>query len=73
MKKPKLKNIVDGAVLRAREIPDNYIFMYLDEKDVTLVISVNNYLAVWIVTCPNSTWAQCDCPMGMRGNITNIR
>ena len=69
VKNRKLEGIVAGAVLRTREIPDNYVFMYPDEKDVALVISVNNYPAVWTVTCPNSTWAQCDCPMGMRGNI----
>jgi hypothetical protein len=69
VKNRKPEGIVVGAVLRTREIPDNYVFMYPDEKDVTLVISVNNYPAVWTVTCPNSTWAQCDCPMGMRGNI----
>ena len=69
VKNRKLEGIVAGVVLRAREIPDNYVFMYPDEKDVALVISVNNYPAVWTVTCPNSTWAQCDYPMGMRGNI----
>ena len=36
---------------------------------MALVISVNNYPAFWTVTCPNSTWAQYDCPLGMRGNI----
>ena len=69
VKNRKLEEIVIGVVLRAREIFDNYVFMYLEEKDVPLVISVNNYPAVWTVTCPSSTWAQCDCPMGMRGNI----
>ena len=43
--------------------------MYPEEKDVTLVISADNYPTVWTVTCPSSTWAQCDCHMGMRGNI----
>ena len=56
VKNRKSEGIVAGAVLRAREIHDNYVFMYPDEKDVTLVISVNNYLAVWTVTCSNSTW-----------------
>ena len=36
MKNRKFKGIVAGAVLRAREIPDNYIFIYPDEKDVAL-------------------------------------
>ena len=69
VKNRKLEEIVIGVVLRAREIFDNYVFMYLEEKDVPLVISVNNYPAVWTVICPSSTWAECDCPMGMRGNI----
>ena len=69
VKNRKLEGIVVAAVRRAREIFHNYVFMYLEEKGVTLVISVNNYPAVWTATCPNCTWAQCDCPMGMRGNI----
>jgi hypothetical protein len=52
----KLEGIVSRAVLRARAISDNYVFMYPEEKDVMLVISVNNYLTVWTVICPNSTW-----------------
>ena len=69
VKNQKLEGIVVGAVMRARDIFDKYVFMYHEEKDVALVISVNNYPSFWTVTCPNSTWAQCDCPMGMRGNI----
>ena len=65
----KLEEFVIGVVLRACEIFDNYVFMYPKEKDVALVISVNNCPAIWTVTCPSSTWTQCDCPMGMRGNI----
>ena len=55
VKNRKLEGIVVGVVLRARKILDNYVFMYLEEKDVALVKSVNNYPAIWIVTCPNST------------------
>ena len=68
VKNRKLEEIVIGVVLRACEISDNYFFMYLEEKDVALVISVNNYPAVWIVICPISTWAQCDCPMRIQEN-----
>ena len=57
VKNRKLEGIIVGAVLRAREILDNYVFMYPDKKDVTLIISVNNYSAVWTMTCLNSTWA----------------
>ena len=53
----KLEGIVARGVLKAHEILDNYIFMYYNEKNVTLVISINNYPAVWTVICPNSTWA----------------
>ena len=57
VKNRKVEGIVAGAVLRAREIPDNYVFRYPEEKDVALVICVNNYSTIWIVTCPNSIWA----------------
>ena len=69
IKNRKAEGIVAGAVLRAREIPDEYVSIYPDDRDIALVLSVNNYPNVWIVTCPNSIWAQCNCPMGMRGNI----
>lgn len=69
IKNRKAEGIVAGAVLRAREIPDDYVSIYPEDKDIALVLSINNYPAVWTVTCPDSIWAQCDCPMGMRGNI----
>ena len=69
IKNRKAEGIVAGAVLRAREIPDEYVSIYPDDRDIALVLSVNNYPNVWIVTCPNSIWAQCNCPLAMRGNI----
>ena len=69
IKNRKAEGIVVGAVLRARDIPDDYVSIYLDGEDIALVVSVNNYPAVWTVTCPDSIWIQCDCPMEMRGNI----
>ena len=69
IKNRKAEGIVAGAVLRAREIPDEYVSIYPDDRDIALVLSVNNYPNVWTVTCPNSIWAQCNCPMAMRGNI----
>jgi hypothetical protein len=53
------EGIVAGAVLRARQILDDYVSIYPEDKDIALVMSVNNYPVVWTVTCP----------MGMRGNI----
>ena len=69
IKNRKAEGIVAGAVLRAREIPDDYVSIYPDAQDIALVVSVNNYPSVWTVTCPDSVWAQCDCPLGKRGNI----
>ena len=46
MKNRKFEGIVAGAVLKACKILDNYVVMYHDENDVTLVISVNNYPVV---------------------------
>ena len=69
VKNCKLEGIVVGAVLRAREISDNYVFIYPEEKDVGLVISVNNYPVVWTMTCPNSTWAQCNCHGNARQHL----
>ena len=69
VKNRKAEGIVAGAVQRAREIPDEYISVYPKDQDIALVLSVNNFPAVWTVTCPDSIWAQCNCPMGMRGNI----
>ena len=39
----KFEGIVAGVVMRICEISDNNVFMYPNEKDVALVISVNNY------------------------------
>lgn len=41
----KIEGIVVGIVLWAREIANNYVFMYPKEIDVALVISLNNYPA----------------------------
>jgi hypothetical protein len=69
IKNRKAEGIVAGVVLRARQIPDDYVSIYPEDKDIALVMSVNNYPAVWTVTYPDSIWAQCNCPMGMCGNI----
>ena len=63
VKNRKLKEIGTGAILSARKIPINFIFMYPNEKDVAFVISINNYPVVGTVSCPNSIWAFCDCPI----------
>ena len=41
VKYQKFEEIVIGAVMRAHEITVKYVFMYPEEKDVALVISIN--------------------------------
>ena len=64
----KAEGIVANAVIMALEIPDEYVLICEDE-DVAYVASKTNFPSIWLVTSPNTDWAQCNCPLGMRGNI----
>lgn len=57
IKNLKVKGIVVQVVLRPHEISNNYVFIYYEEKNIAMILSVSNYPAVWIVTCPNSIYA----------------
>ena len=57
-----------NAIIRAEEIPEEHV-MICEEQDVAYVASQTNFPAIWVVTSPNSDWAHCNCPLGMRGNI----
>lgn len=64
----KQEGIVASAIIRANDIPDTNVLICEDE-DVAFVGSVNNRPKVWTVKCPNSEWAQCDCPVANEGMI----
>lgn len=65
----KHERIVASAVLRARQIPDNFVSLYPDGEDVALVGSVNNFPHVYTVVAPDKEYAQCDCPQADQGNL----
>ena len=54
--------------MRASNILNTNVLICMD-KDVAYVGSVNNRLKVWTIKCPNSEWAQCDCPVANEGMI----
>lgn len=68
IKNGKAEGIVASAVIRAEEIPDELVKI-CEEQDIAYVASQTNFPAIWVVTSPNSDWAHCNCPLGMRGNI----
>ena len=68
IKNGKVEGIVANVVIRALEIHDEYVLICEDE-DVAYVASKTNFLTIWLVISSNTDWAQCNCPMGMRGNI----
>lgn len=61
--------IVVSAIIRAKSIPNSHVLLYPDGDDVALVASMNNKPKVWTVHCPDSEWAQCNCPIGNEGMI----
>ena len=64
----KQEGIVASAIIRANDIPDTNVLICEDE-DVAYVGFVNNRPKVWTIKCPNSEWAQCDCPIANEGMI----
>ena len=68
IKNGKAEGIVASAVIRAEEIPDEHVRICLDE-DIAYVASQTNFPHIWVITSPNSDWAHCTCPLGMRGNF----
>jgi hypothetical protein len=68
IKNGKAEGIVANAVIRTLEIPDEHVSI-LEEVNVAYVASQTNFLTIWVVTSPNSDWAHCNCPLGMRGNM----
>jgi hypothetical protein len=45
--------IVVSAIIRAREIPNDYVWLYLEGEDFDHVGSVNHKGKVWTVYCPD--------------------
>ena len=68
IKNGKAEGIVASAVMRAAEIPDEHVRI-CEEEDVAYVASQTNFPEIWAVMSPNSDWANCNCPLGQRGNI----
>ena len=64
----KQEGIVASAIIRANDIPNTNVLICEDE-DVAYVGFVNNRPKVWTMKCPNSEWAQCDCPVANEGMI----
>ena len=64
----KQEGIVASAIIRANDIPDTNVLICMDE-DVAYVGSLNNRPKVWTIKCPDSEWAQCDCPVASEGMI----
>jgi hypothetical protein len=65
----KQEFVIAFAIIRAREIRDENVDLYPEWEDLTYVVSVNNYPKVWTVYCPDSVFAQCDCPIGKQGMV----
>ncbi|KAG0600519.1 hypothetical protein M758_11G040500 [Ceratodon purpureus] len=68
IKNGKAEGIVASAVIRAQEIPDEHVKISL-EDDIAYVASQTNFPTIWVISSPNSDWATCNCPLGLRGNI----
>ena len=68
IKNGKAEGIVANAVIRALDIPDEHVRIS-EEANVAYVASQTNFPTIWVVTSPNSDWAHCNCPLGMRGNM----
>ncbi|KAG0573812.1 hypothetical protein KC19_VG211300 [Ceratodon purpureus] len=68
IKNGKAEGIVASAVIRDEEIPDEHVKIS-EEYDITYVASQTNFPTIWVISSPNSDWASCNCPLGMRGNI----
>ena len=64
----KQEGIVASAIVGANDIPDSNVLICMDEG-VAYVGSVNNRPKVWTIKCPDSEWAQCDCPVAQQGMI----
>jgi hypothetical protein len=69
IKNKNAERVVASAVLRARDIPDQFVKMYLGGQDIAQVMSVNHYPRVYTILTPGQDYAQCNCPWAERGNI----
>jgi hypothetical protein len=56
----KQEGIVASVVLRARDIPDCNVLIYLNGEDIVFIVSMNHRPKVWTIHAPNSEWLQCD-------------
>ena len=64
----KQEGIVASAIMGANDIPASNVLICMD-ADVAYVMSVNNRPKIWTIKCPDSEWAQCDCPVAKEGMI----
>jgi hypothetical protein len=58
----EIRGIVASAIIRANDIPATNVLICMDE-DVAYVGFVNNRPKIWTIKCPDSEWAQCNCPV----------
>jgi hypothetical protein len=56
----KQEGIVASAILRAQDIPDCNVLIYLNGEDIVFIASMSHRPKVWTIHAPNSEWLQCD-------------
>ena len=59
--------IIASVIQEAFVILDDHVCLYPDGDDVALVMSADDISSVWTVHSPNSSFAQCDCPIFLQG------
>jgi hypothetical protein len=65
----KQEFVIALAIIRAREIRDENVNLYLNGENLAYVVSVNNFPKVYTVYCHDSIFPQCNCPIGMQRMI----
>jgi flavin-dependent dehydrogenase len=67
LRNSKEEFIVVSAIVRAREIPNDYVWLYPKSEDIAHVGSVNHEGKVWTVYSPDTEWVQCTFGIGRQG------
>jgi benzoyl-CoA reductase/2-hydroxyglutaryl-CoA dehydratase subunit BcrC/BadD/HgdB len=57
IKNKNVERVVASAVLRARDILDQFVKMYLGGQDIAQVMSVNHYPRVYTILAPDQDYA----------------
>ena len=61
--------IIASVIQEAFGILHDHVYLYPDGDDVALVMYADDIPHVWTVYGPNSSCAQCDCPISLQGMI----